>query len=288
MPVFIWFYHRSVSFTDEKKPARMSLHLIVKRQLPPDAENWGHEKIVSELNRITHLRLDRERIKEIDGLELLGGSVTNIYLQVNNIERIGNLDCCKNLSFLALSNNRIRKVENLTCLKKLLFLDLSENRIKDLDVEELPESVVILNLKGNPCTETDSYRARIIRHLPRLKQLDLLEVTKEERSAAGVRESSDEEEDDEDDQQFGAQGHGDNGHGKSENFHTTATGMMIRSQKRCEDNLKTHKKHNQELDDLRLSWNVPASSRSPDEVRGSLSQRSSKSQPQITGSASNR
>ena len=50
--------------------------------------------------------------------------------------------------------------------------------------------------------------------MPRLKQLDLLEVTKEERLEAGVRESSDEEDGD-DDQQVGAQEHGDNGHGKS-------------------------------------------------------------------------
>ena len=52
----------------------------------------------------------------------------------NRIERIENLECCKNLTFLALSNNRIQTVENLTCLKKLLFLDLSDNRIKQVDV----------------------------------------------------------------------------------------------------------------------------------------------------------
>ena len=73
-----------------------------------------------------------------------------------------------------------------------------------------------------------------------------------------------------------------------ENFHSAAAGMMLRSQKRCEDGLKTHKRHNRELDDLRLSWNVPQSSRSPDEVKGSLSQRSSRPQPQTTGSASDR
>lgn len=66
-------------------------------------------------------------------------------------------------------------------------------------------------------------------------------------------------------------------------------GIMIRSQKRCEDGLKIHKKHNQELDDLRLSWNVPprARSESPDTTRGSVAQRSSSS-PQAKGPASER
>lgn len=55
----------------------------------------------------------------------------------NRIEKIENLDCCKNLTFLALANNRIQSVENLICLKKLLFLDLAENRIKHVDVGKL-------------------------------------------------------------------------------------------------------------------------------------------------------
>ena len=33
------------------------------------------------LNKISHLRLDRENIRHIDGLELLGDSVRNLYLQ---------------------------------------------------------------------------------------------------------------------------------------------------------------------------------------------------------------
>ena len=36
---------------------------------------------VELLNEITHLRLDRENIGEIDNLELLGNKVTNVYLQ---------------------------------------------------------------------------------------------------------------------------------------------------------------------------------------------------------------
>ena len=56
-------------------------------------------------------------------------------------------------------------------------------------------------------------RGRIIQHLPRLKQLDLLEIAKEERLEAGVRNSSDN--DDDADNDDGTEGQGDNGHGKS-------------------------------------------------------------------------
>ena len=45
----------------------------------------------------------------------------------NRIEKIENLECCKNLTFLTLSSNRIRKLENLTCLKKHFFLIISEH-----------------------------------------------------------------------------------------------------------------------------------------------------------------
>ena len=34
-----------VFIAEEEKPVRLSLHLIVKRQLPPEAEHWGHEKM---------------------------------------------------------------------------------------------------------------------------------------------------------------------------------------------------------------------------------------------------
>ena len=36
---------------------------------------------VEKLNNISHLRLDRENIGQIDNLELLGKNVTNVYLQ---------------------------------------------------------------------------------------------------------------------------------------------------------------------------------------------------------------
>ena len=59
-----------------------------------------------------------------------------------------------------------------------------------------------------------SFRGRIIQDMPRLKQLDLLEISKEEKLEAGFRQSSDEDSG-EDEFQDAVEDQGDNGHGKS-------------------------------------------------------------------------
>ena len=97
---------------------------------------YDHFCRIESLNKITHLRLDRENIGEIDSLELLGSKVTNVYLQQNRIISIQNLECLPNLQFLTLAGNRIRTVENLQHLNRLLFLDLSDNCIEDFDIGE--------------------------------------------------------------------------------------------------------------------------------------------------------
>ncbi|KAL3832272.1 hypothetical protein ACJMK2_023931 [Sinanodonta woodiana] len=247
----------SVNYEEEKKDVRLSLHLIVKRHLPPDAEKWDQEKILEALNEITRLRLDRESISEIDGLELLGDNVNYVYLQQNHIEVIKNLECLRNLQFLTLSGNRIKVIENLTHLSKLLFLDLSENLIEKVDVDEIPQSVIILNLKENPCTKLPDHRGRIIQDLPRLKQLDEVEITKFEKKEAGHEVSSDSEEDEDEtveEEEDIADTKG--------NFQDIMAKMLLRSQNRLEDTLKEHKRHLAELDDIRLSTDLPPSSRS--------------------------
>ncbi|KAL4222997.1 Leucine-rich repeat-containing protein 46 [Mactra antiquata] len=251
----------SQEINEIEKPVRLSLHLICKRHLPPDTQKSNQEEIIESLNKITHLRLDREKIKEIDSLELLGDKCTNLYLQCNLIDKIQNLECLKNLSFISLSNNRIKKIENLKHLKKLLCLDLSENQISEVDKDEVPPSVIILNLQGNPCSKYPNYRLNTIHDLPKLKQLDHVDVTNSEKKSVGLDVSSDEDEDDDDDDEQEATS-SNNDPGKNESFQMISAGIMLRSQKRAEESLREHKLHTRELDDLRISWNVPASTRS--------------------------
>ena len=107
----------------------------------------------------------------------------------NRIQKIENLDCLQNLTFITMAANQISKIEGLTHFKKLAFLDLSQNQIISFDIgkhgyiqrhvllqsnsmvhlqickgifcsfaDELPQSLVILSLKDNPCTSMPDYR----------------------------------------------------------------------------------------------------------------------------------
>ncbi|XP_077979338.1 uncharacterized protein LOC144434696 [Glandiceps talaboti] len=183
-----------------KKPVRISAALIANRNLPPHVATGSHDKLIERLMKLTHVRLDRENISEIDNLEMLG-PVTNLYLQSNTISVIENLESLHHLRFLTLTGNQIKKVENLTILTELKFLDLSENKIEDFDPSELPKQLLILNMKNNPCTWLPGYRAKCLQALPKLQQLDNINITKYERRDAGCVLSDSEDEDDDDDEE---------------------------------------------------------------------------------------
>lgn len=94
--------------------------------------------------------------------------------------------------FLALAGNRIRKIQNLKVLKQLKFLDLSFNCIENCDADQLPLSLFVLSLKGNPCTSDEGYRNNVTQTLPNLKELDEIPVSRLKHTKVD-RESSDED-----------------------------------------------------------------------------------------------
>lgn len=145
--------------------------LITKRNLTfPEDEDLS-EKMFHTIAELQTVRLDREGITTIMNLEGLQ-NLHSLYLQANKIQRIENLACIPSLRFLSLAGNRIRQVENLRDLPHLQFLDLSENLIEKLKLDEFPQSLLILNLTGNSCTNQDGYRELVIGALPLLMDLD--------------------------------------------------------------------------------------------------------------------
>ncbi|XP_029066440.1 leucine-rich repeat-containing protein 46 isoform X2 [Monodon monoceros] len=145
--------------------------LITKRNLAfPEDEDLS-EKMFHTLAELQTVRLDREGITTIRNLEGFQ-NLHSLYLQGNKIERIENLACVPSLRFLSLAGNRIRQVENLRDLPHLQLLDLSENLIEILKLDEFPESLLILNLTGNSCTNQESYRRLVTEALPLLLDLD--------------------------------------------------------------------------------------------------------------------
>ncbi|XP_061032213.1 leucine-rich repeat-containing protein 46 [Eubalaena glacialis] len=167
--------------------------LITKRNLAfPEDEDLS-EKMFHTLAELQTVRLDREGITTIRNLEGLQ-NLHSLYLQGNKIERIENLACVPSLRFLSLAGNRIRQVENLRDLPHLQFLDLSENLIEILKLDEFPESLLILNLTGNSCTNQDGYRKLVTEALPLLLDLDRQPVAERWTSDEEDKASSDEDE----------------------------------------------------------------------------------------------
>ncbi|XP_056368234.1 leucine-rich repeat-containing protein 46 isoform X1 [Oenanthe melanoleuca] len=189
------------------------------------------------------IRLDRERICSLGSLRGLGGVHSlylqqNQIKKMENLEAFPNLRYSSSCSqrfismaalgwgkfpfhfnsnssfwgslnlpvlprFLCLAGNLIQKVENLQALPHLSALDLSHNLIQVLDTEELPQSLQILDLTGNQCTQQDGYRDLVLSALPNLLQLDFQPVrenTAEQEAGRGSC-SSEEEEEEEDEEQ---------------------------------------------------------------------------------------
>ncbi|KAM6174636.1 leucine-rich repeat-containing protein 46 [Erethizon dorsatum] len=167
--------------------------LIIKRNLTFDEDEDLSEKMFHTLADLQTVRLDREGITTIKNLEGLQ-NIHSLYLQGNKIQRIQNLACVPSLRFLSLAGNHIRQVENLLALPYLQFLDLSENLIDSLMLDELPQSLLILNLSGNKCTTQKGYREMVTAALPLLLDLDRQPVTERWTSEEEDQASGDEDE----------------------------------------------------------------------------------------------
>lgn len=275
----------------ESKPVRLSLHLIVKRHLPMDSTEWPQEHIISELNKLKRVRLDRENIGEIDSLELFSTQVTNLYLQSNKICCIENLECLPNLQVLVLSNNQIKEITGIRHLEKLLLLDLSENCLESVNIECIPKSIIILNLKGNSSLEEAKYRPQLIGNLPKLKQLDEIDISDQEKRDAGLTYETDgedvveSEEDIEKEEEEGSlRASSAESRQSSELFvpftpfdanmdisasssykqlpkiessiQGIAADMLLRSQKRLEDMAMQHKRHLQQITNIKIKSKI--------------------------------
>ncbi|KAK2143660.1 hypothetical protein LSH36_823g00045 [Paralvinella palmiformis] len=113
-------------------------------------------------------------------------------------------------------------------------------------VNQLPKCIAILNLKANHCCEEPNYRQEAIQALPRLRQLDEVDVSNKERRAAGLEVSSSEDEEDEE-VEIKVQLR----ESRKGSFGSKASEMLLRSQERMENDLLDHKSRLQILSDIR-------------------------------------
>lgn len=236
----------------QRQPAHINMSLIAKRNLPESTVQGSGDELIAGLMKLTHVRLDRENITEIDNLEMLG-PVTNLYLQQNSIEKIENLECLTAIQFLTLAGNKIRKIENLKILDTLKLLDLSDNKIAELSEEELPKSLVFLDVRGNPCTDLPDYRTRLLAALPNLKQLDNEMLTKDVKRAAGHPVSSDEEDEEEEEEED--EGDGDRSSGQDnvqiDDVFRLSADFIHQSRERATQYTDQHDRHMLQIEEVR-------------------------------------
>ncbi len=102
-----------------------------------------------------------------------------LYLQHNKIRKIENLECLKNLEYLALNDNQIVRVEGLKHLGKMQGLNLNNNNVEDLDAKELPQNLQLVSFKNNPITLDANYKKDILRTLKVLEVLDDVVISPE-------------------------------------------------------------------------------------------------------------
>lgn len=76
----------------------LSVKLIATRGIGPEAmSTMSATEIADTVLDLKHIRLDDERIAEIDNMEALGPNVTHLYLQRNRITKIENLESLQRL-----------------------------------------------------------------------------------------------------------------------------------------------------------------------------------------------
>lgn len=170
------------------------VRLIVQKHVSFEHEihNQKTDDLVEKIIHLTHVRLDRAELTTVPRIDFLP-RLTNLYLHHNNITLMKNLECLPHLRFLSLAFNKISNIEGIQKLHELGFLDLSKNCIEHLDVTELPQSIVIVNLFGNPCTNNHGYRQSIESYLENVKSLDNVPFQTNESSSDGEEDNDEDE-----------------------------------------------------------------------------------------------
>uniref|UniRef100_A0A7S0TEQ0 Dynein assembly factor 1, axonemal homolog n=1 Tax=Hemiselmis andersenii TaxID=464988 RepID=A0A7S0TEQ0_HEMAN len=166
---------------DEKAcqpPQKISTKLVARRAFGEEAlAGLTGDEIADRVLVLQHVRLDDERVEEIDNLEMLGVGVSHLYLQRNLISTIENLESMRNLQLLCLASNSITVLENLLCLASLKALDVGYNLIQKVQPGQVPASVLYLTTDGNPLEEMgEGEWKEVFEDLPLLRTHDCVDV----------------------------------------------------------------------------------------------------------------
>ncbi|TYZ59684.1 hypothetical protein PybrP1_011345 [[Pythium] brassicae (nom. inval.)] len=145
------------------------------------------ERCARALTALEILSLSHNRLASIEHFEHFTNLI-ELNLNFNSIASLANLQCT-GLEKLFVANNKIADIAPLREFQKLNTLSLYGNVITDLDAalhtcRAFPK-LRSLDLGGNPCSrETEGYKFKVVRVLPRLKKLDGDQITQLDKDLA--------------------------------------------------------------------------------------------------------
>ena len=85
------------------------------------SSNSTERMVRLELPRLRILSLGRNRIKRIDGLQAIAGTLEQIWLSYNEISNLDGVLCCGKLKTLYISHNKIKSWEEIAKLVCILW-----------------------------------------------------------------------------------------------------------------------------------------------------------------------
>mmetsp|Transcript_39526 Transcript_39526/g.58076 ORF Transcript_39526/g.58076 Transcript_39526/m.58076 type:complete len:195 (+) Transcript_39526:96-680(+) len=128
-----------------------------------------------ELPNLKILSLARNRVKKIDGLQAVAGSLEQLWLSYNDCRDVDGVLGCPKLRVLYMAHNKIKDWAEIAKLRSLANL----------------EDILLV---GNPIYSDDSIadaaaaRIRVIQCIPHIQKIDGILVTPMEQEAAGAGE----------------------------------------------------------------------------------------------------
>ncbi len=126
-----------------------------------------------ELPNLKILSLARNRVKKIDGLQAVAGTLEQLWLSYNECRDVDGALCCRRLKVLYLAHNKIKEWSEIEKLRSL---------------EQL-EDILLL---GNPIyseegiSDISAARIRVIQCIPHIQKIDGVLVTPLEQEAAAA------------------------------------------------------------------------------------------------------
>ncbi|KAL4458603.1 hypothetical protein ABPG75_013468 [Micractinium tetrahymenae] len=124
------------------------------------------------LESLETLSLGRNCLKKLENLEAVAGTLQQLWVSYNQIDRLAGIEKCSKLHVLYASNNRIKDWAELDRLSSL---------------PELEDLLLVGNPLYNEWKDNGAlpqYRVEVLKRVPTLKKLDGQPVDVEEREAA--------------------------------------------------------------------------------------------------------